>query len=192
MHSQIYISSLYPLIANGTPLKIIKNKIFFFATYKTAEMALMASEHINKTICNVHDLYRDFSDDYKIYYSKKMIEQIRRHENNYEFVYDVFASIMKICELPENSIVIKCKGKKIIILLHNPYFTKDARSEIDEKNIWDLMFKKRISCPNCGAYYGVNYGTTITKECINCGKTVKLSAAIQREIEQCLPGFKNE
>jgi len=172
-------------------MKIIRNNLIFIAKYASAETAIVVYDKVVKTIDNVHDLHREYSDDYKIHYTKEMIEQIRKHESDYNFVYEIIASVMKICELPEAKCRLERKGKKIRIVLANPYISRTTRFEINERNIWAIMFKKETKCPKCEKINYVNAGSNAHINC-ECGHKYRMHMDIDlnvhiEEKQQSLP-----
>ncbi len=155
-------------------MKVVRNKLLLVARYDTQEKAILMFYKIKKMTSNVHDFHREYTTEYKIYYTHKMVEQIKKHCTNYEFVYDVLASIMKICELPENKLKLKLDGKKINIILYNPYLLRVVKRNIDSRNVWMIMFKKKVFCPYCQKLYMVEMDANILKTCDRCGHVFKI------------------
>lgn len=161
--------------------------MIFNAYYPSEESALIMVDKVRKTLNNVHDFHRDYSDDYKIYYTQSMLEQIKKHNDEYTYVFDIIASIMKICELPERRVVLRVQGKNIHLELFNPYITRRLNIEINERTVWDIMFKKTILCPFCKKENSVNAYSDKYKVCTSCGKKFRVEGYKNFDIQQSLP-----
>jgi ribosomal protein L37AE/L43A len=160
-------------------LKIIGNKLTIVERYDTEEDAIIVHDKIRKNVANIHDLHRDYTDDYKIYYTKKMLEQIKKHEKDYDFVLEILASIMKICEISDMRLKLFRNGKKIKIKLCNPYITKRTKHILDDRNVWFYMFKVKCTCPYCGKVYSVNADEHYIMECEKCRNSFQVNTKDQ-------------